>query len=260
MSKKAQVLEAIYKYCLRNNSFEFDNNLVKQFCHEYDFGNPYDATKLDSVDKIPKLIRDDDYCILHLGEGRHKFIKGVSNAYHSFESINDDEIKDFTYKSSILNEFDTSESNILSVGFNQKVVHEFLYNDITASPKMYGARRTKTSISYQIGNETISINNLQMEIDLTAEYSGDVTVFEGKNNFPKTFATYQIYLPFLYYHNLKESNELEINNIDSCYLLRKKVNDMSILRLYRYTFTNPFDMTSLKLLQKKQYNLIKNNA
>ncbi|MCW3134124.1 MAG: hypothetical protein N2V78_07355 [Methanophagales archaeon] len=45
-----------------------------------------------------------------------------------------------------LNEFDTSESNILSVASNQRIIHDFLYEDIVASPKVYSARRTKMKI------------------------------------------------------------------------------------------------------------------
>jgi len=60
-----------------------------------------------------------------------------------------------------------------------------LYNDIVASPKVYNARRTKTSFEYKVGETTIKCNNLQMEIDLTLEYQGVVTVVEGKMGFQK---------------------------------------------------------------------------
>ena len=122
---------------------------------------------------------------------------------------------------------------------------------------MYGSRRTKTTLRYAIGKEKINAFNLQMEIDLTTEYNGVITVFEGKNNFPENFAVYQLYFPFLYYHNLKETNKLEVKNINCCYLLRKKIDEKSIIRIYQYTFSNPVDMTSIKLIKNAQYNLIK---
>jgi len=31
----------------------------------------------------------------------------------------------------------------------------------------------------------------------------------------------------------------------------------SIIRIYQYTFENPMDMTSIKLMKNAQYNLIK---
>ena len=156
-----------------------------------------------------------------------------------------------------MNEFDTSESNILSVGFNQRIIHDFLYDDIIANPKMYGSRRTKTSFEFFIDKEFIKATSLQMEIDLTTEYNGIVTIFEGKNNFPENFAIYQLYFPFLYYFNLKKNNKLDIKDINCCYLLRKKENEKSIIRIYLYTFENPLNMASIKLIKNAQYNLIK---
>jgi len=142
----------------------------------------------------------------------------------------------------------------LSVGFNQRIIHDFLYDDIVASPKMYGARRTKTTLNYSIGKEKITASNLQMEIDLTTENNGIVTVFEGKNNFLENFAVYQLYFPFLYYYNLKKENKLEIN---CCYLLRKRDDEKSVIKIYKYTFEDPVDMTSIKLIKNARYNLIK---
>ncbi len=257
MSKKQKVITEIFNRCKEKNDFEFDNELVKEISKKHKFGNAFDATKLDSLAKFPKILLEEDYFILHLGEGKHKFVKEISKGFHRFEEIPSNSIYDWKYRKSILNEFDTSESNILSVGFNQRIIHDFLYDDIVANPKMYGSRRTKTSFEFYVGNEKISAKNLQMEIDLTIEYNGFVTVFEGKNNFPEDFAVYQLYFPFLYYFNLKQENKLEINEINCCYLLRKKDEKNSIIRIYKYTFEKPFDMSSIKLIKSAQYNLIK---
>ena len=190
------------------------------------FGNPFDVTKLDNTSKFPQVMLDNDYFIVHLGKGKHKFVKGINKGFHRFEPIAPENIYTWKYRKSILNEFDTSESNILSVGFN-------------------------------LGDEKIQASGLQMEIDLTTEYNGVVTVFEGKNNFPENFAVYQLYFPFLYYHKLKTENKLAINDINCCYLLRKKEGEQSVIRIYQYTFENPDDMASIRLIKNAQYNLIK---
>ncbi len=257
MGKKQDVIEEVFKICENIRDYEFDNDLIRTISKKIGFGNPFDATKLDDTDKFPEILIQNDYFIIHIGGGKHKFVKGIKNGFHSFEKIDDKNIYDWKYRQSILNEFDTSESNILSVGFNQRIIHDFLYNDIVANPKMYGSRRTKTTLKYRIGKEKIDASNLQMEIDLTTEYNGIVTVFEGKNNFPENFAVYQLYFPFLYYHNLKEDNKLNINEINCCYLLREKKGEKSIIRIYQYTFEDPLDITTIKLIKNAQYNLIK---
>ncbi len=257
MGKKQEVITEIFKICQAKNDYIFDNNLVKDIAKKKGFKNPFDATKLDNTSIFPEILLKNDYFILHLGEGRHKFIKGIDKGFHKFEPIQEKDVFDWKYRQSILNEFDTSESNILSVGFNQRIIHDFLYDDIVANPKMYGARRTKTTFEFYVDNEEIKAQNVQMEIDLTTEYNGIVTTFEGKNNFPENFAVYQLYFPFLYYQNLKKENKLKISDINCCYLLRKQEQGTSILRIYKYTFANEKDLSSIKLLKSAEYHLIK---
>lgn len=257
MGTKQDVIAELFKRCKKKDDFIFDNALVKQVCREYNFGNPFDATKLDDTSKFPQILLDEDYFILHLGGGKHKFVKGINICFHRFEEIDEDHVFDWKYRNSLLNEYDTSESNILSVASNQRIIHDFIYEDIVASPKVYNARRTKINLSYRVGEEEITAQNLQMEIDLTMELHGMVTVFEGKNGFPENFAVYQLFHPFKYYSILKKENKLDIEQITCCYVLRKKENERSVLRLYNYTFENENNIASIKLLKSAQYNLIK---
>lgn len=85
---------------------------------------------------------------------------------------------------------------MLSVGSNLKIFHQFLYENDYVIPKIYFPRRTKTSFEYYFENEKVVMENIQMEIDLTMEYNGMVTVFEGKNGLPENFAVYQIFFIF----------------------------------------------------------------
>jgi hypothetical protein len=254
---KQKVIAEIFKLCEKGKGFVFDNMLVKKVCKKHGFGNPFDVTKLDDTSRFPQILLDKDYFILHLGEGRHEFVKGIKKGFHVFEKIEKKKIFDWKYRKSLLNEFDTSESNILSVASNQRIIHDFLYEDIVAGPKVYNARRTKVSISYRVGKEKIIAKNLQMEIDLTMELYRIITIFEGKNGFPEDFAVYQLFHPFKYYSLLKKKNKLDMKMITCCYILRKRDKGTSILRLYNYTFEDENDMSSIKLLKNAQYNLIK---
>ena len=96
-----------------------------------------------------------------------------------------------------------------------------------------------------------------MEIDLTMELGGLITIFEGKNGFPENFAIYQLFHPFKYFSILKEEKKLNVKQITCCYVLRKKEKGRSVLKLYDYTFEDGNDMTSIKLLKNSQYNLVK---
>jgi hypothetical protein len=205
---------------------------------------------------------DEGYTIVHLGDGKHKFLKCLDALYHNFETIDDKEIVEWPYRPSILNDFSISESSILSLANNHRIMHDFLYQDFSAAPKMYNSeRKNSISFEYYIGNEKIKVENLQIEIDLTLELNGYVTVFEGKNTHPnswlKNFNVLQLYNPFRYYYNLQQENRLSIKRISACYLVRQKRDKNSNVRIYNYIFTDPLNIASIKLLKKREYRLNK---
>lgn len=265
--KKQKVIEKLFKYCKKKNNFVFDNKIVKKFSKKIDFGNPFDVTKLDNKDKLPKILLDNDYCIIHLGEGKYKFYKGIDFVYHNFEKIEDKDTKDWKYIKSLLNQFNSSESNILSVANNQRILHQFLFGedkefnnvDITKRPKTYFPHRTKTTLEYSFGDdEKLKLENIQIEIDLTIEFNGVVGVFEGKNGTPNSFSVYQIYHPFLYYYNANKTETIKgkIKRIVAVYVVREKVDNQDIISLWAYTFKKPTDITSISLIKSAKYKLI----
>ena len=260
MSKKQEVIARLFQTCQQRGKRTFDNELVRKVAREVGFGNPFDATKVDRLELLPPEVRSAGYYILHIGEGRHRFVKGIEVGYHRFEPIEESDRIPWKYRPSVLNELDTSESNILSVASNQRVLHDFLYEDIVASPKVYNSRRTKLSFSFFAGEEYIETRNLQMEIDMTLEYQRVVTVIEGKNGFPPDFAVYQIYFPFRYYHTLNEQHNLGIQQVQACYILRQRRRGQSTLRLYLYTFDDINNMASIRLLKKAEYSLLRRTA
>lgn len=260
INKKHLVLNDLLKHCIETNNFTFHNDLVKEISKKQGFGNPFDATKLDSSDKLPLEFKEQDYCILHLGKGRHKFIKGISKLYHHFEPIQ--ESINWQYKKSLLNQYNSSESNILSVANNQRILHDFLFGedlefenlDIHLRPKTYFPHRTKKTLEYSFENEKISAEKQQIEIDLTLKFDGIIGIFEAKNGLPKDFNIYQIYHPFLYYYH----SGLNFKKIICVYLLRFKNKDKNdALRLYAYTFNEATKLDSIQFLKSKEYVLIK---
>jgi hypothetical protein len=261
MNKK-YIIECIYNKCKEKGNFEFDNTLVKQVLEELNSKtNPYDMTKFDDITKYPQTFIDKNIALIHIGSGRHKFIEVLDKLYPKFEDIRREEKIDFLYRPSILNEVSISESAILSTAYNHRIIHDFLYSDIVSNPKIYMSERKRgINFEYFIGNEKLKFNNLQIEIDLTLENNGCVTVFEAKNSSKKwieTFNIYQIYNPFRYYYELELTKKLGIKKINCCYLIRKKESDRSVIRLYLYEFLNHKDVTTLKLLKKREYSLIR---
>lgn len=260
MTKK-EVIEKLFYICKNRNDFVFDNSIVKEVLRKgKSNGNPYDITKVDDLSKLPDCLVKDGYTIIHLGGGCHKFSQSLDKIYHTFEAISDDEIVEWPYRPSVLNDYSISESSILSLVNNHRILHDFLYQDFSAAPKMYNSERKRgVTFEYCIGDEKASFEDLQIEIDLTIEHNGYVTVFEGKNAkssaWLHNFNAYQLYNPFRYYSNLQQENKLAIKRLSACYLVKQKENENTRIRLYNYTFENPYDMASIKLFKKREYRL-----
>ncbi len=259
MGKKQDALEELFRRCRDRQRWDFENAEVKEVIRSHGFKNPFDLTKIDTSENLPPLMREKDYAIVHLGKGRHRFIRGIHRVYHHFEPIDDS--KDFPYPPSLLNEADSSEANILSIAYNEGVLFDFLYKEHTPRirPKMYISRRTQADLHYKIGNdEEIKTDKVQMEMDLVLEQDGKVDIFEAKKGAPKDFAIYQLYHPTLYYHKFLEEKGHE-PKIRACYVLGQK--DAAIaatrLRFYLYEFSDPNDMTSLRLIRNREYVLRK---
>ena len=256
-NRKHLVLLDLLEHCQKNNNFTFNNNLIKEICGKYNIRNQFDITKLDSADKLPQFFKDKDICLVHLGQGNHKFIKGINKLYHKFEPIQNS--VRWEYKKSLLNQYNDSESNALSIANNQRILHDFLFGkdlefeniDISKRPKTYFPHRTKTTLEYYFENEKITAQNQQIEIDLTIEFNGTIGIFEAKNGSPNNFNIYQIYHPFLYYH----ISNLPIKEIICVYLVWQK--DKQKIKLWAYTFDNPLRLDSIKFIKSKEYILIR---
>lgn len=235
-----------------DKSLAFDNALVKKVTGK-SFSNQFDATKFDTTEKLPKSLIENDYFIVHLGLGKHRFVKGISNGYHEFEKIPPENIVDWRYRKSMLNGLDASEASILSLAFNQFILDDFLYEDITIAPKIHLPRRTKLSFSYFIDGERIDVKSLQMERDLALEWDDEITVFEAKNGEPKDFARYQLYGPYRYFYDMKEQNQIAINTVRCVYALRTEPDGSVVLKLYEYEFVDAMRPSSIRLIKCKQY-------
>ncbi len=258
---KHQVILKLFEECRRKGTLQFNNDDVKRVSGEK-FKNQFDATKFDTRDSLPEELVRKGYCVVHLGRGNHCFLKAVNLWYHNFEDIKDPEdIVPWRYRKSLLNDIERGEASTLSFALNQRILHDFIYEDVAASPKVYLPGRTKASLSYRVGKTRITAEGQQIEIDLTLEYQGMVTVVEAKSKFIPNFAVYQIFHPIKYYLNKANQAKIKIDHINACYVLkqassgRKKSDSETRVRMYLYEFKNPDRLDSIRLVRKAEYRL-----
>ena len=254
-SNKKIVLANLYDICKARGNFVFSNNEVRAVSADFGFGNQFDATKLDDSSDLPNALIADDVFVVHLGRhgnetAKHQFVHNIAIGFHEFEPIPDSSKIEWRYRPSILNNINTSESNFLSIANNQRILHDFLYEDIAASPKVYNSNRTQLRLDYRVGENQIQTGRVQMEIDMTMEYLGMITALEAKNGYPPDFNVFQLFNPFRYY--LQATQDREDTSINCCYLLRLEDR----MRLYLYRFTNPQNPGSITLIRNAEYRLV----
>ncbi len=255
MSKKRAVLAKIFEDCQYRNDYVFHNKYVKQVSEELGFSNQYDATKIDHSSKYPENMQHGKgWFLVHLGKGYHQFIEDQSLGFHNFEPVEETETTDWQYVPSMLNDFDTSEANVLSIAYNQLVLHDFLYGDRRANPQVYLARRTQHTGDYWVNGNRVVTTGVQLEMDLVLERDGNVTIFEAKKKFHKDFATYQLFHPYLYFEKYRSDGTLRIGDIHCCFLQKNNVRGLSVLRFHLYRFHNR-RLDSIELIRKKEYML-----
>ncbi|OYT72443.1 MAG: hypothetical protein CFK49_10890 [Armatimonadetes bacterium JP3_11] len=256
LSKKQQVLDELFKQCQQTGNMIFDNNLVKQIAQISGFGNPFDVTKVDTRETLPPSVTNAGYCVAHLGAGKHRFIPELQHWFHDFESILDNEQVEWRYRKSLLNDLDRGEASTLSLALNQHVLHDFIYEDVVASPKIYIPGRTRTDLSYWVGGTWLQAKDQQLEMDLVLEYQGTVTVLEAKNRFVSNFAVYQIFHPVKYYFDKTKKANINIAHINACYVLKQTSRKQATrIRLYLYEFTDHDRLDSIRLVRKAEYIL-----
>ena len=257
---KKEAIARMYAICVRRGDMTFTNTEIRNIANDLGFRNYFDATKIDNTASLPESLIEDDAFVVHLGRignqvTRHRFVHDIAIGYHPFEAIPEERVYEWRYRRSILNNINTSESNILSVAYNQRILHDFLYEDITASPRVYGSNRTQIPLIYRVGGDNIEATRVQVEIDLTLEYLGEITVFEAKNGSPVDFNVFQLFNPYRYY--LRATEDMDVETIQCCYLLRQRDRRRGDrLRLYLYSFADPQDPGSIRLERNAEYNLV----
>ena len=100
VSKKHQVLDRLVDMCIARDGgglsrYIFNNLEVKEIARDVGFGNPFDATHIDTSSKLSPRMIEENLAILHLGtpvgekSANHMFIRGIQKIYHPLPYIED---------------------------------------------------------------------------------------------------------------------------------------------------------------------------
>jgi len=252
ISEKRKAINTIFEQLYTANPgqvvYKFNNNKVKQVTGNK-FSNQFDATKFDSYDKLPELLKKHGYFIIHIGQGNHAFIKG--NGFHKFENIT--KRVSWPRSKSYIDAISDSEAQSVSTAFNDKIIHDFLTNNKNSKILVHTARRSRTSYDLTINNFKINIYALQIEIDGIYETDDTIATVEVKNQEHEDFEIRQLFSASKYFLNLKKMQKIPSNvKIRHLFMIRNKMQNY--FKIYEYAFANVDDPNSIYLVDCKRYN------
>ncbi len=141
----------------------------------------------------------------------------------------------------------TSESNAINLLVLTNILDDFLGVDNTVSTfnGRMGTGVFDFSVDTTRGNQNVHVTNAQCEIDGGFENDQAVIIMEAKNVLYTDFHIRQLYYP---YRLWKEKVEKPIRLVFSIYTNQ-------IFRLFEFKFTDPYNYSSIQLIQEKNYTL-----
>jgi hypothetical protein len=278
-SRKRAVIDDLFRKLVlasgkpENMIYYFNNTQVKQVSGIKNFSNQFDATKYDSSEKLPSIMREYGAYILHLGtrdgkSGTHAFIIGKKGipfegnypGYHKLEDIqNWDDIK---VKKDILSGLGISEAQTASNLYNYQLIHNFLGLQSDQRLLIQTGRRSKHSYDVKVPTAEAKIRihaeKVQIEIDVFYEYDNTVAHVEIKNANYQDFAIYQLFASRHYLESniqrMKSDGYLaEVPRIRSIFAVgMPKQNEY---RLYEYVFDNLNELESLRFVKSQGFKV-----
>src|SRR3990170_4697996 len=249
-----QIFEALRGLDKRSDVLPFSNETVKEVSTRVRFRNPFDATKFNTYESLPECLKQEGFIVVHLGRGNHAFVRGVG--FHNFEPIQ--QSKSWSLSNSIVSKLGSIEADTVSTIYNEKIIHDFLFGDVSINLKIHISRRSNITYDFWIGKNRLHADYLQIEMDALFESRGTIATVEVKNVKHSNFEIRQLYSTFRYLDRFYRDGVIPSNfNIRHLFAVVSKGAKEDFYRIYEYTFTNWKHMDSINLVKNAQYNVSK---
>jgi len=214
-----------------------------------EFREPRLATKFDHNINLPSIFKRHRISIMPLS--RSEFLLSNHDMFFQIEldTKNVEQRVLPGYIESITRESITSEAVALNCSFITGMISDFLQDD-QIQPTVSG-RMTSGTFSFNIYNtikkdfDNVKVNNSQIEIDGAYEGINSLALIEAKQTISTDFLVRQLYYP---YRAWKDKINKTIRPIYMVY-------SNSVFTFNEYTFDDPDNYNSLRLLKTKSYTL-----
>ena len=240
------------KYEINKHNFEvepyiIDANQIKQATRQFTKTTEREVRilcKQDSREDRPEIFIENNLFLLPVRNGKYAIIKG--EGYVDIPEIQS-VIK--IYKSKLDFKLDTSsvgnsEMQHLDFAYATSLIRTFL-EDKSLVLTIRG-RKYSPKFSFNVGNQEITVESVQTEVDAGYEGRNQVVLIEAKNSATKNTIIRQLFYP---YRQWQQYTEKQIKTL----FFEKRENYYS---LWQFEFQNPNDYNSIILSKSQRYEIL----
>lgn len=231
------------------NHIENDGFFIISANQIKEYREPRLMAKFDHTINLPSLFSENQLAILPVSRG--EYVISHLDAYHKFETDSTLIIKASlpAHIQSLDSGKIPSEAIALNCAFASGIITDFMEDSAilaTVSGRMgsgafsFNICDTKNGIIRQI-----DVNNSQIEIDAAYEGIASLALLEAKRDLSEDFLIRQLYYPFRVWQNRITKPVKPIFLVYS----------NGIYRLYEYTFEDPNNYCSIRLVKQKNYSI-----
>ncbi|MDR0829544.1 MAG: hypothetical protein LBN95_05470 [Prevotellaceae bacterium] len=237
----------IQKHNFENEPFIISAEMIKQATKHFTKTNEREVRilcKQDSRENRPDVFIDNNLFLLPTRNGEYAIVKGEGY-------IDIPEIQDVVkiYNSKLDFKLDTSqignsEMQHLDFAYAASLIRTFMEDDSLVLT--IRGRKYTPKFSFKVGNQTITQESVQTEVDAGYEGRNQVVLIEAKNSSTKNTIIRQLYYPFRQWQ--------EHTNKSVKTLFFEKRGDF--YSLWQYEFADVNDYNSIKLVKSQQFEII----
>lgn len=233
--EKYHILDAISQH----GSFAISANQIKEF------REPRLMTKFDHKVNLPKIFGDNNLAILPITRG--DYVISQFSAYQEFVPPLEEfhTVRVPAHIQSLMPKYLVSEAIALNCANACGILNDFVEDDdlvSTVSGRM-SSGSFEFSIDAGVGQQVLTVNNSQIEIDAAYEGINYLSLFEAKRDISDDFLIRQLYYPYRVW------SKRVTKAVKPVFL----VFSNGVFYLYQYEFTSPNNYNSLRLVKQKNY-------
>lgn len=232
----------IVNHVQHSGEFEISASQIKEF------REPRLMAKWDSSEDLPSVLKSNKLNILPVS--RSTYCVSDYRLYQILPVISSERIQYVPTREYESIDFDnlTSESNAINAMTITGILDDFLDAPAGSTVETFNGRMGTGAFSFSVdnlhgGQSKVHVNNAQLEIDGGFENDNSVIIMEAKNVPHPDFHVRQLYFPYrLWLTKVKKPIRLVFSQyVDSIY------------HLYEYEFADPYNYSSIRLLQRRDY-------